>query len=269
LGQARRNHRILASPAHQIWSHDAPVTPPCLWEIRINGRLGATALSAFPSLVAELRGGETVLTGPLADRSAVFGVIAQIEALGLEMIGIRQARPRMLEPLEEHVDHVRGPAGAPVILEYGDYECPYSRKAFRAIGRVERQFAGGVRFAFRHFPLTDIHPHALAAAAAAEAASLQDRFWPMHELLFHRQQALEADDLRHYASELALDVARFEDDRSSRHALDRVGRDAASGTASGEVLGTPTLFIRGRLHRGGYDVPTLLRALAAETTADP
>ena len=60
----------------------------------------------------------------------------------------------------------------------------------------------GLRFAFRHFPLTEIHPHALPAAAAAEAAALQGRFWDMHELLFHRQTELEDDDLRRYALEL-------------------------------------------------------------------
>jgi len=86
------NHRISVSPVHQIESHDARVTPPCLWEIRIKGRLGATALSAFPSLVAELRGGETVLIGLLEDRSAVFGTVAQVEALGLELIEIRRVR---------------------------------------------------------------------------------------------------------------------------------------------------------------------------------
>ena len=67
--------------------------------------------------------------------------------------------------LDDTLDHVRGPADAPVILEYGDYECPYSRKAFREIESVERERPGGIRFAFRHFPLTEIHPHALAAAA--------------------------------------------------------------------------------------------------------
>ena len=76
-----------------------------------------------------------------------------------------------LEPLEEGVDHVRGPVGARVILEYGDYECPYSRQASRAIELVERRLDGGVRFAFRHFPLTEIHPHALAASGAAEAGA--------------------------------------------------------------------------------------------------
>jgi hypothetical protein len=69
-------------------------TPPGLYAIRIRGRLGATALSAFPSMVSELRGGETVLTGLLEDRSALFGVLAQIEALGLELLEVRQVRAR-------------------------------------------------------------------------------------------------------------------------------------------------------------------------------
>jgi protein-disulfide isomerase len=115
-----------------------------------------------------------------------------------------------MEPLDEAIDHVRGPSGDPVIVEYGDYECPYSRQAFREIERVERRAGAGVRFAFRHFPLMQIHPHALAASAAVEAAALQGRFWDMHELLFHRQKALEDDDLRRYAAELELDLARFD-----------------------------------------------------------
>src|SRR6476620_7728380 len=97
---------------------------------------------------------------------------------------IPEKRRRTVEPLDAVVDHVRGPAAGRLILEYGDYECPFSRLAFRAIERVEQEMTGGIRFAFRHFPLTEIHPHALAAAAAAEAASLQGRFWEMHELLF-------------------------------------------------------------------------------------
>jgi protein-disulfide isomerase len=80
-----------------------------------------------------------------------------------------------VEPLDEQVDHVRGDASAPLILEYGDYECPFSRQAFRAIERVEREVP--VRFAFRHFPLKEIHPHALAASATAEAAARQGRYW--------------------------------------------------------------------------------------------
>ena len=166
-----------------------------------------------------------------------------------------------VEPLDE-VDHVRGPSSGRLIVEYGDYECPYSRQAFREIERVEQRLGGDIRFAFRHFPLTEVHPHALAAAAAAEAAALQDRFWDMHELLFHRQKALEDDELRRYAAQLDLDVARFDHDRAGADVLSRIRRDVESGTATGEVRGTPTLFIDGVVHLGGYDATTLMKALA-------
>ena len=171
-------------------------------------------------------------------------------------------RQLALAPLDEKVDHVRGSPAGRLLIEYGDYECPYSRQAFRAIEQVERQLGGNVRFAFRHFPLTGIHPHALAAAAAAEAAALQGRFWDMHELLFHRQKALEDGDLRGYAAQLGLEVAAFDRDRASIEVADRIRRDVDSGLASGQVLGTPTLFIDGIVHRGGYDPPALLAALA-------
>jgi protein-disulfide isomerase len=163
-------------------------------------------------------------------------------------------------PIDEAVDHVRGSARH-LILEYGDYECPYSRAAYREIQSVEREVSEGVRFAFRHFPLTEIHPHALAASAAAEAAALQDRFWAMHELLFHHQRALEDDDLRRYAGQLDLDVALFDSDRTGAAVLRRVGRDVESGLASRQVLGTPTLFIDGVLHREGHSAAELLVAL--------
>jgi protein-disulfide isomerase len=175
---------------------------------------------------------------------------------------IPDRRPPILAPLDDDIDHVRGPAAGRLILEYGDYECPYSRQAYREIQRVEEELGGGIRFAFRYFPLTEIHPHAFAAAAAAEAAARQGRFWDMHDLLFHRQKALGDSDLRHYAADLGLDAARFDDDRAGPLVLGRVRRDVGSGMASGQVLGTPALFIDGVVHRGGYDTATLLEALA-------
>jgi formate-nitrite transporter family protein len=167
----------------------------------------------------------------------------------------------VIDPLDEAFDHVRGAATGTLILEYGDYECPYSRRAFREIQRVETRL-DGVRFAFRHFPLTDIHPHALGAAAAAEAAALQGRFWDMHELLFHRQKALADDDLRGYAGELGLDLVRFDRDRNGDAVPGRIRRDVQSGIASGEVLGTPTLFIDGTVYRGTYDADSLIEVIA-------
>jgi protein-disulfide isomerase len=169
-----------------------------------------------------------------------------------------------MEPLEEAVDHVRGAGSGRLIVEYGDYECPYSRMAFRAIEQLEHRLGARVRFAFRHFPLTEIHPHALAASCAAEAAALQGRFWEMHDLLFHRQKALEEDDLRRYARELRLDVERFDRDRASAGVLARVRRDLDSGIASGEVRGTPTVFIDGVVHRGAYDADSLVEALEGD-----
>jgi hypothetical protein len=140
---------------------------------------------------------------------------------------------RTLAPLDEKVDRVRRSPADRLVL------------------------GGNVRFAFRHFPLTSIHPHALAAASAAETAARQGRLWDMHEL-FHRQKALEDGDLRRYAAQLSLDVAAFDRDRASPAVLERIQRDVDSGLASGQVLGTPTLFSDGVVHRGGYDPPTLL-----------
>ena len=167
----------------------------------------------------------------------------------------------VLAPLDEEVDHTRGPTAGRVILEYGDYECPYSRQAFRSIQRIEQALHGRIRFAFRHFPLVQIHPYAFGAAAAAEAAAMQDRFWAMHELLFHRQKALEDDDLRHYADQLGLDVARFDQDRVGPDVRRRIRRDVETGLASREVRRTPTLFIDGVVYVGRYDAAGLTEAL--------
>jgi formate-nitrite transporter family protein len=136
-----------------------------------------------------------------------------------------------------------------------------SRAAFRQVERVERKLGGAIRFAFRHFPLTEIHPHAYAAASAAEAAALQGRFWEMHDVLFHRQQALEDDDLRRYGAELGLELDRFDRDRASADVQARIHRDVESGLGSGQVQGTPTLFIDGSVHRGGNDAATLMDVL--------
>jgi protein-disulfide isomerase len=161
----------------------------------------------------------------------------------------------------DSADHVRGGASGRLILVYGDYQCPYTRLAIRSIGRVTNELGDGVRFAYRHFPLTEIHPYALHAALAAEAADLQQQFWAMHDLLFRRQKALADADLRRYAVELGLDAERFDEDMRGEAARVRVQRDIVSGTAGGEVSGTPAIFIDGRAYGGSYEVPDLLRML--------
>ena len=167
----------------------------------------------------------------------------------------------MVQPIDENVDHVRGAPSGKVILVYGDFECPYTRQAYREIQNVEKELDGGVRFAFRHYPLTEIHPYALAASKAAEAASIQGRYWEMHDTLFHRQKALEDEDLLSYAKELGLDVERFDRDRKSEAVGERIDRDIESGDDTGEVFGTPTIFVDGEVHRASYDAATLIAAL--------
>src|SRR5258705_6404346 len=107
-------------------------------------------------------------------------------------------------------DHTRGAKNAPVTLvEYGDYECPHCRQAHYVVQQLERTLADSMLFVFRNFPLTTVHPHAELAAEAAEAAAAQRKFWPMHDVLFENQEALEVEDLLQYATELELDVPRF------------------------------------------------------------
>jgi protein-disulfide isomerase len=123
---------------------------------------------------------------------------------------------------------------------------------------------GGIRFAFRHFPLFEKHLHAFAAAAAAEAAALQGGFWQMHDRLYVGQPALEDDDPRRYAAEVGLDLERFDRDRASRAVRERVYSDVASGTETNEIDGAPTLFIDGVVYRGSYEAAALVAALAPE-----
>jgi protein-disulfide isomerase len=163
-------------------------------------------------------------------------------------------------PITEE-DHAQGPANATITLvQYGDYECPYTRLSRHSVHRLQREFSASLRFVFRHFPLNEIHLHARAAAAAAEAAGFQSDFWTMHEYLFEHQKALEDADVKKYATELGLDRQRFDRDSRSPKVEERIERDLASGEQSG-VEGTPTFYVNGTRHDGGYDLDSLRSAI--------
>src|SRR5436190_6711967 len=131
------------------------------------------------------------------------------------------------------MDHVLGSEHAPVTLvEYGDFECPNCKQAAPAVKLILQRFAGQIRFVWRHFPLEEVHPHALHAALAAEAAGAQRKFWAMHDSLFANQVHLKDAQLEHYASELELDMARFRSDLSHDAYLQRVREHIESGRAS-------------------------------------
>jgi protein-disulfide isomerase len=153
-------------------------------------------------------------------------------------------------------------------LEYGDYECPYCGAAHIVVNELLSRTGNDVRFAFRNFPLTNIHPHAELAAEAAEAAGAQGKFWEMHDILYENQERLDAPYLMGYAEALELDTDRFAREVGEHAHHDRVLEDFVSGARSG-VNGTPTFFINGVRHDGSWALPDLLAAVqqAAAATA--
>lgn len=173
-----------------------------------------------------------------------------------------QPAHRLRLPVGER-DHAQGPPDAPLTLvEYGDYECPYCGMAYPIVKEVQRQMGERLRFVFRNFPLSNVHPYATKAAEAAELAGAQGQFWPMHDLLFEHQHALDTIHLARYAGQLGLDPAQFAADLTAGVQHDHVREDFLSGVRSG-VNGTPTFFINGVRHDGGYSAEDLLAALEA------
>jgi protein-disulfide isomerase len=154
--------------------------------------------------------------------------------------------------------------GAPLTLvQYGDYECPYTRQSLPIVHALQQQLGARLRFVYRHFPLTAIHPHALHAAEAAEAAGAQGHFWPMHDYLFAHQHELEDGQLIDHARAVGLDTSQFAQEMAAHAHLDRIQTDVESGIASG-VQGTPTFFVNGARHECSYDREALLAALTGE-----
>ena len=173
-------------------------------------------------------------------------------------------------PVRPERDHIRGPASATTtLIEYGDYECPYCRMAHGIVAAVQARLHDRVRFIFRHFPLTTVHPHAQPAAEAAEAAGSQSRFWSMHDTLF-TVPALTDNVFIAAARGLDLDVHAFNSELMQHVHVPRIREDFVSGVRSG-VNGTPAFYINGVRHDGAWDFETLLAAVdrAGSTARTP
>ena len=148
------------------------------------------------------------------------------------------------------LDHARGPELAPMtLLEYGDYECPFCRSAHPMIQELRRALGSRLRFAYRHFPLSEMHPYALLAAKAAEAAALQGRFWEMHDAMLETLAPLSAATLLSLAETLSLDMLEFTAALEDQAILDKIKEDRRGGVRSG-VNGTPTFFVNGVRYNG-------------------
>ncbi len=158
-------------------------------------------------------------------------------------------------------DHAQGPASADVTLvEYGDYECPYCGQAYPIVQEVLKHFGKRLRLVFRNFPLSEMHPHAEAAAEVAEFAGAQGMFWEMHNMLYENQARLGEALYSDLADKLKLSSTALRQALEQRTFEARVRADVKGGVRSG-VNGTPTFFINGHRHDGSFDFETLVSAI--------
>jgi protein-disulfide isomerase len=168
---------------------------------------------------------------------------------------------KLILPVSER-DHISGPASAPVTLvEYGDYECPYCGLANPIVDGIRRELGDGLRFVFRNFPLSEVHPHSEHAAEIAEAAGMHHKFWEMHDMLYAHQHALDDQHLAEYVALLGVPTSEVKLALAQHAYVDRIRQDFMSGVRSG-VNGTPTFFINGLRHDGSYERNELLAAIA-------
>jgi len=169
-----------------------------------------------------------------------------------------------LTPAVNKNDHAEGtPDAALTFTEYGDFECPHCGAAYPVVKKLQKHFGPQLRLVFRHFPLSNAHPHAFAAAVAAEAAGRQGQFWAMHDVLFENQEQLNDRAFYAFAKSLGLDAGRFAEDMQDPALAEKVEADFESGMRSG-VNGTPTFFLGRSRYNGGYDYASLRQAIEEE-----
>jgi Na+/H+ antiporter NhaA len=212
-----------------------------------------------------------------AQNEARVGVLAASVlafALGALLFRIADARhpgeevgQTLVRPVDPRRDHVYGAADAPYeIVEYGDFQCGFCLKASGSIQEVMAELGPNLRYVWRHAPLTEQHPNALAGAEASEAAARQGKFFDFERGLFADQDNQLPSDIVRLAERLGLDVPRFERDLTSPEVASRVRDDMFDAEAM-NIRSVPTFFVNGRRHTGPYDAQSLIRALQAPTDA--
>ena len=160
-------------------------------------------------------------------------------------------------------DHIQGDAHAPITLvEYGDFQCPHCAIAHAVVKRLQHHFGDRMRYVYRNFPLTEIHPLAEPAAETAEFAGDKGKYWPMHDAIFENQRSLTPELLVDLATRLQLDSDELASAVDEQRYLDRISRDVEGGEQAG-VHGTPTFFINGRQYKGPWEFSDLERAMEA------
>jgi protein-disulfide isomerase len=164
-------------------------------------------------------------------------------------------------------DHAQGAENAEVTLvEYGDYECPHCARAYPIAKQLQKHFGKKLRFVFRNFPLSEMHPQAEAAAETAEFAGSKGKFWEMHDLIFENQPRLGPELFVELSEQLDLSSAALQEALQQATFQKRVRADFSGGVRSG-VNGTPTFFINGHRHDDSFDYETLVAAISGAAKA--
>jgi protein-disulfide isomerase len=159
------------------------------------------------------------------------------------------------------LDHIQGNAKAPcTLVEYGDYQCPHCGAAYPLVKQLQKHFGKRLRFVYRNFPMTQLHPYAQPAAEVAEFADAKEQFWPMHDLLFENQSRLGEELFAELAAQLGLDPGELHRALAKKTYTDRVRADFTGGVRSG-VNGTPTFFINDQRHNRPMDFETMVSAI--------
>lgn len=166
-------------------------------------------------------------------------------------------------------DHFYGnPAATLSLVEYGDYECPYCGRAYPIVKAIKQELGKDLKFVFRNFPLSKIHPNAFSAAVATEAAALQNKFWEMHDIIFEHQHSLDPENVFLLAGRIGLDLEKFKNDIHDERLINKVENDFESGIRSG-VNRTPSFFINGEKFEGDWSEGELMERLKAVLAAGP
>ncbi len=165
-----------------------------------------------------------------------------------------------LKPSINKNDHVQGnDTTGLIIVEYGDYQCPYCGAAYPILKELMSEFGSQIKFVFRNFPLSEIHQYARPAAIAAEAANLQGKFWEMHDAIYENQEYLNETFLFELAEKVGINILQFKEDIQKTELEEKVNADFESGIISG-VNGTPSFFINDKKFEGNaMDLLELIR----------
>lgn len=194
--------------------------------------------------------------------------VSRLEAQLANTAGQAVGIPKGPEPNRVYTINVAGAAArgardAPItIAEFSDFQCPFCAKMPPILEQIEAAYKGKVLIVWKHLPLS-IHPNAVGAGLAAEAARKQNRFWEYHDKLFANQARLDSESLKQYAKELQLDMARFQSDLQAPDALRRINADVAEARAL-DVNLTPSFFINGRSVVGVQPFETFSRIIDEE-----